>query len=359
MRNENSRVTGSIQTAFPFGPSDVKALEMFLRQLDIFCAEPPELDPYSLVVLHEQQAHFQTRVFALFDRNILQDVISTANGIPVATCERVRIGAAVMAFLQASNISIEPNISLYEHPDSAKTTLGLFRRADNVDPQIYADIALGRLERLPADALPQLASPLPAVDFSRKPKGWGIQYACVLKMAELELTPMKPFERASSYLRWLWADLAMSPAGLLIAVSYFSPSRKKPMIHGLRKSNRPEVLKNLSGAAWDLTLIREWTKRVRQQVETNTLWLLCSRDEPLTRIARMVHLDDEVGSPDTVIRGLLIANWGKKMGNALADLTKSLNDDAANPSRRIHNERKGFISKLTTDLETAILSWVP
>jgi hypothetical protein len=79
--------------------------------------------------------------------------LRAALGLSEACGERGCIGAALMAFLQCSNITIEPNIALYENAFGANEELSLFRRADEVDPNIYTDIALGRKNSMPPDSL--------------------------------------------------------------------------------------------------------------------------------------------------------------------------------------------------------------
>jgi hypothetical protein len=81
--------------------------------------------------------------------------------------ERGRIGAAIMAFLQCSNITIEPNIALYENASCAQEELRLFRRADEVDTCIYTDIALGRRRSIPKIALVGPLRPVPKINFDQ------------------------------------------------------------------------------------------------------------------------------------------------------------------------------------------------
>src|SRR5438876_876157 len=123
-------VTFLEQYELPIPASDLAAIQAILCEHEILCALEPDSDLYECLTWRRQTAHHGTQVFALFDRNILNDVFSVARPASLGVREkcggRSRIGAALMAFLQCSNIMIEPCMALFENPDRAAEELRLF-----------------------------------------------------------------------------------------------------------------------------------------------------------------------------------------------------------------------------------------
>ena len=137
-----------LKPPIPF--ADLEFIQRLLKQENIIisCFQKNELDNYHFINFIKEKELFGTETYALIDRNIFSDIIAIVKGENVELREGnkigpLRIAAAMMAFLQCANILIEPNLSLYEYAvtkssSAAADELKLFRRADNLHPQIYA-----------------------------------------------------------------------------------------------------------------------------------------------------------------------------------------------------------------------------
>jgi hypothetical protein len=149
------------QYEIPLPASDLAAIETTIREHDVFCSIVPQVDHADCLTWRRQTAHYGTQLCALFDRNILSGVLSVIRPAYCGSTEqcgaRGRFGAALIAFLQVSNVVIEPSTALYERAETAPDELRLFLRADKIDPIIYTDIALGRRSFLTPMLYPKCA----------------------------------------------------------------------------------------------------------------------------------------------------------------------------------------------------------
>lgn len=339
-------------------------IQAMLRNYDPFCAFLPEIDCYDVLTFRRQTAHHGTETFALFDRNILGDVLSlvvpAAAGREIECSERGRIGAAVMCFLQSCNALIEPSISLYENPEKALEELSLFRRADNVDASIYARIALRVLDALPCSELPPPPKSLPQADFSKPITHRRKLRIAALKIAELDLSERSPFGKMEAYLRWTFSDYISIPPAVLLAATHFTPRRRSPLLRNLRSADRNKALQGINNAVWDLQVLLHWMKCTKEQAEQKRLWILCSRDAALKRIARVLHCSDAESAAEKERRAFYEEHWGAKEGIRLADLSTALQNDFSNPIRLVNQPHPtNYLENLERDLESKVLAWMP
>jgi hypothetical protein len=335
-----------------------------LRKHDPFCAFLPDIDCYDVLTFRRQKTHHKTETFALFDRNILGDVLSlvapAAGGQEIGCSERGRIGAAVMCFLQSCNATIEPSISLYENPARALEELSLFRRADNVKASIYAQVALGALGALPCRDLPPPPTNLPKADFFRPITYRKKLRIAALKIADLDLSGGSPVEKMEAYLQWTFSNYISIPPAILLAATHFTPRRTRPLLRNLRAADRNKALEGINNAVWDLQVLLHWMKSTKQQAEQKRLWILCSRDLALKRIARALHCDDSELAAQVQRKAFYEDHWGAKEGIRLADISTSLENDLSNPVRRVNGSLPAnYLEDLEHDLEAKVLAWNP
>jgi len=348
----------------PISLDALGAIQAMLRRYDPFCAFLPDIDCYDVLTFRRQKAHHETKTFALFDRNILSDVLSlvtpAAAGQEIKCNERGRIGAAVMCFLQSCNALIEPSISLYENPEKALEELSLFRRADNIDASIYARIALGNLDALPRSALPPPPDHLPQVDFTKPITHRRKLRIAALKIAEIDLSDRSPEEKMEAYLQWTFADYISITPAVLLAATYFTPRRTRPLLRNLRSVDRNKALQGINNAVWDLQVLLHWMKSTERQDEQRRLWILCSRDTALKRIARALHCGDSELAAEKERRSFYEEYWGAREGLRLADLSTALQNDSSNPIRRANGPTSpNYLEDLERDLEAKLLAWRP
>jgi len=164
-------------------------------------------DPYDILEYLKATAR-GIEVRALLDRNLTSRAIRLVHGVTIDHGQHdsraTRIAAACMAFLIAADITIEPNVSLYE---AAENTVGWatndilwFRRADHVDPRAYADVALGRASQIPENACKDAVQCVPdgavtAIDLSAELRHWRCHYCTLLKIAGLQRHSLTPSDQ--------------------------------------------------------------------------------------------------------------------------------------------------------------------
>jgi hypothetical protein len=339
-------------------------IQKMLRLNEVFCSPSEDADFYDVLTHRREAAHHGTKIHTLVDRNVLSDVLSlarpAAQGVIVPCDERGRFGAALMVFLQCSNIVIEPSVALYENPATAQDDLALFRRADNVATEAYLKLALGLIDCLPPNELPPLNKPLPNADFNMRLKGRQKFRIAMSKIAELDLGNLSPLEKMESFLRWSHQEFCFLPAPMLLAALHFTPHRQLTILRTLKSPDRKKVLASIQNAVWDVHIIFEWTRRVKEQRQAKTFWLLCSRDAALKRIARIFYADDDLGAAEESLRRTLIQYWGKKDGTKIHDLMLDVQRRATEPTRSVNQSKPpGYLSAMEQKLEGAIINWKP
>ena len=353
--------------SLPIPPEDLLALESIVREHDVFCAFGCEADqdPYSVITWHEQHVFYDSEIMVQFDRNVLSDVLSLAYpaslGKREPCLERGRIGAAIMAFLQLSDITIEPGIALQENPTRGPKELALIRRADNVNHTVYTDIALGRLDHIPPEALPAYNRPLSKNNFRRHIKGRRNLYIGLLKIAELELSPLPPVEKMLELLRWSFSDFLFLASAIIFAGAFFSPKRTRPLLKDLHSKNRIKALTAVNNALWDLQVILAWFRRVQSHQTSNRYWLLCSRDRALKDLAiASVCEADESESDRKGFKTYMERYWPQKDAARITAAAMSYQDDRTNPARRVNQRQNNkYIKSLQSSLEARLMNWHP
>ncbi|MBA3755406.1 MAG: hypothetical protein H0X02_03915, partial [Nitrosomonas sp.] len=144
---------------------DLLFIEEILRNDDIL------LDALDIEGNHQYQLinyhlHDSKKFSCLLDRNIVTDLVSLIRGKQVpedSSGKSLRIVAGLQAFLNAAEILSEPSIAYHEYMDTvdlvtADTELALFRSADNLNANIFLDIALGLRTSVPQDVVPHFSS---------------------------------------------------------------------------------------------------------------------------------------------------------------------------------------------------------
>lgn len=317
----------------PLPVDDVSAIEQMLREADPLVSPPSNIeDVYSLPLYLHNAAVGGATLYALLDNNILTRATAFASGGAVsenAESARVdRLAAAVMCFLIAASFRVEPNIPLHEKAahgghDNAVEQLRLLRIADHVSPQAYCDVALGRTQRLPPEAIAEAIGRLPAgmpparqPDFAAETRTWLAAYYALLKVASLDRQDTSAFEKAAAFLTWSRTDAFFSATATTFALIFLSPRRPPRMIKRVNSANPALVKEGLQNAAWDLLYMKHWLNQVSQSA-ANTIWFLFSNDQVLKRLAR------NLVEPDGDVRGQMLLRildeyWGNE-SRALAE----------------------------------------
>lgn len=347
----------------PFSVEVLHRIEAILREKRVFGFFDQTIDPYDLTVFIQERFAHNTQTVALFDQNVLNDSIEPARILIDAETrpcsDRGRLGAALMAFLQAGNILVEPTFAIHEKGPFAHRDLQIFRAADNVDPAIYARIALGELDQLPAGALPQLGEPETKCDFSKPIKGRSVLRLALLKIACLELSQLSKKEKMAEFIRWSFEDFCFARIPMLLACSYLSPKRQNPMLKKIQSKDRMLAMRSIENALWDVQLLQDWAKRVTEQKRRNCLYLLCSGDIAVQNIASVLcRADASPGEIQGVVTDFFIKHWGDRDGKSLADYLHLCEKRKDDRRRFFHKDRSATrLALMAKNLESELMEW--
>jgi len=355
----------------PVNLNDLFSIEQILRRADIIRTGvgKEDFDQYSTFSYQEQMQHYDTKIYALLDRNIMTDVISIIRGTPIIQ-DRTGGGnsrilaSALMCFLLASDTILDPTIALYELADSTESAnytqaneeLSLFESAHKVAPQIYADLALGRAEKLKRDYIPPVSDdPIKiAADFYK----WRLHYGFILKLALLELSGIPPFQKIKNYIHWMWKDYFFGAVASVFATIYFSEKRRKDMVKKLKSNNKQKVLDGLRNATWEIVTLDYWGWKFLSQKQDNKFWVFCTADMALKEIANCIITTSVTNNKRlNDLETIFVNYFGRKHGQELASFYIKLNQARDNSNRRFKGPKStDELDSLVTEMECELLS---
>ena len=344
-------------------PADLAALEGLVRGEDLLIHGGSLVgDGYS-VASYLKSVEFESGSYkALFDRNLLSPLVGLMSGRQVpkdpGTAKVWMSSCACLAFCILSGIQVEPSMALYEY-GSGKTHLdalgdfNLFRMADNADPRILVDIALGRSVAVPELHLDELRNTPGLMDkipgernFAKTLNIFNLQYMLVLKAAELLAESSKRLGVAMRLIDWQAEEGYFNGVATLFlwaALSHSPPKRR--MLKG-------KTVSDLKNAAWDMALICQWGKDMRD--DANSQWLLCSNDVALRHVANSVFVPRGASEDDAMLN-FLVPLWGDRDGRALYKKYAAVASNFDSPERRERvAELYGKLSQEVMNLETRL-----
>lgn len=230
------------------------------------------------------------------DRNIVSRLAQIAKGESLVGPDfsQRQIAAAILAFAQCLEIRIEPSVAFHELAptqgnSAAHDELAWFRVADNGNPQEWVDVALGLADRVHTIGTPKSVEPF---DLARPLSRWRRNYAVMLKIAQLELSPkLSPIDRALTLFQWMNSDFIIAGPAAVFACIYFAPLNppRQGLLKSLRSPNRERAISGVKNAAWDITHISDFVRRINESVEGNQVrYIFATLDEGLRTITRLV-----------------------------------------------------------------------
>jgi len=353
----------------PITSEDFFALESLVRSADPFLIQPSTIsDKYDLSEYVHAAAFQDVSLYALLDNNILTRAVAFANGKKLSNEAESRkvdqLAAAVMAFFLLGDFLLEPNIALYEKAwcnshQHVISELQSFRIADQIHPQHYVNLALGRKENIPSHALEEAkdnaASKLGVAEeanFKEVLTHWKTSYLFLLKTTELWRSPGTDFEKARALIDWMKDEAFFSAVSSVFGILLLSPSRPSKMLRGIGSENASKLHSGLQNSAWDCVYVKHWVNRASQST-SDIIWFLCSNDTVLKQVGAVL-LQRQGEDSSTKLTLQMEEVWGKKKGRKLYDhyhmQTKSMNHDS--PARKqLVIERVANVDNMISDLE--------
>ncbi|MEL6441924.1 MAG: hypothetical protein AAFQ80_22080 [Cyanobacteria bacterium J06621_8] len=358
--------------SFAINRKDLRDIALMLAENQLFIPSfvVDKIDIYNPIAYLNEYITFGTQVILVADRNLVTRWIALIENKSqekkLKIDHQYRLAAAIMAFAQCSNISIEPSIALYEFAmnagnDEANKELNIFRIADNINPQSWTDLALGRSDTFIYES-PQLPEMYfnQKVDFMMPLKSWRRNYVLTLKIAELELKGSTPENNILEIIKWMYEDFLFGANALMLANYYFAPGKpRKKLLKNLRSADRKKAIKGIKNATWDLTLLTEWFNRIEDCHNNGEIILLCSLDKKLREIAlSRIDLSEDLDLSDIYLKQFKIF-WKEDIASKISiiyeDYLKKLNHS----SRKLNEYNyRTKMEKFILDGEKFILDWI-
>jgi hypothetical protein len=354
-----------IQYTPPVPREDLNPVQDILRGIQPFVPGVFFEDPYEVMSYVSRQLLWREEYYVLVDRNLVTRWIGFVRGTRV--CDNHRAAAAVMLFAQAADLFIEPSIAFYEVADIADTNevnqeIDAFYTAEEATPQAWADIALGRTEILLIPA-PEMRRPRKFFDLSRPLYHWRRNYVLALKIASLHLERGNPEQMMTRLLDWMYRDFLIGGPAVQLASYYFAPGApRKKLLKSIESNDRERAIQGVKNAAWDLTLISEWLRRVKESAdpEQKRLWLLATLDASVRNMARDVISFDDADNDLDHLEKAFAKVWNQQASSRLAKLLHRYQSDPDNPARYLHRDPNAdAIDDFIAAGEGVIREWKP
>ena len=357
---EKMRFMVQLAPDFPLG--ELQQIALMLECADVFVPGyiPPAVGMYDL------GGHFcgsmidKVDLIMLPDRNIVSRLAKATTGAPAD--DHMRLAAAVLAFAQCLDIQIEPSIAYHElgptqGSAAAYEELARFRVADETHPRLWLDLALERLDRIPPQHHPVTAAEYR--DLSRPLHRWRCNYIAALKIGELELLSLTPVERALRLFEWMYNDFILAGPAAIFACHYFAPRfPRKRLIKGLRSAQRDRALAGIANAAWDITHLSDFVRRVNEGCTGDTRYLFASLDEGLRRIARTLFTTTTEDPSLDRLAHELKAWWPADQARAIANhLSEAMHRARDQSWYELQRSSPNTISEFIAEGESTLRAW--
>lgn len=282
---------------------------------------PAERGMLDLMVIEYAKMAGETMI-VLPDRNLVSRMAAIAEGRARYPLDKTsQLAADLMAYCQCMGLDFDPGIAFHElaHKegnDEANRELAWFRAGDEAQALAWVDVSRGRTETL-GHLSP---APLTSHDLAAPLNRWERNYIVALKIAELELSDRKPIGRALALLEWMLADFFLAGPAAVFASMYFSPNaEKKRLMKFLRSADRGKAIEGVRNAAWDMTHLSEFARRMEKAADGPARFMFATGDRGLATIARLIPIDAEpAGLEETLARQMSI--WWPERD--IAELTK-------------------------------------
>ena len=107
---------------------------------------------------------------------------------------------------------------------------------------------------------------------------------------------MAPLGRTLSLYRWLVDEFFLAGPAAFFATMYFSPNAgRRRLVKHLRSHERGRAVAGVRNAAWDMTYLSDFVRRVGRTVEEGRYYVFATADRSLARIATAMVLDADRG----------------------------------------------------------------
>ncbi len=349
-----------------FPRQDVEALGAELMDSGVlapgFYPPPAGLLNLDAIVYAKDEQGYDT-VF-LPDRNLVSRMARVArDGHADLQDKTSRSALALMAYSQALGLDLEPSVAFHELGSIsgnavAHEELSWFRAADKAAAHDWIAAAAGRLARVDLGA----PAPLQSHDFAFPLRRQRRNYVVALKIARLALEDVgSPLERAIALLDWMYDDFLFAGPAAAFATMYFGPkAAKRGLFKRLRAPKaREEAIAGVKNAAWDMTHLSEFVRRVAVAEAERRRYVFASGDLSLVRIARTLLLQPQAADGWPSLGEALAEWWSPKDAQALADAMFDRVERLQVSGRPLPDPAVGDIDAMIAAGEAWVRAWRP
>lgn len=345
-------------------PDDYKRITQLLLEADPFVISPSNIkEKYKVDQYRLASLRGDIELKALLDNNIFTRILSLARGERLAGEEQsqrvAHIACAAMCFYIMGGFDIEVNFPMYErafnNSGDAASDMHYFRIADNLHPQVYANVALGKTDRIrrydlafAENEVSKLAQP-DCSAFQRVPLQWKHAYLKLLMACMIWKTIPSNLDRVSRYIKWVREQSLFLPAVESFVFLFCSESKMSKMVKGIASDNKDKLIRGIQSAAWDLSYVTYWANKAEQE-QGKAIWFLCSNDKVLKRIAESILLV-KGHDRDAFLGSMFACYWGARDASMVLQDYRTLEDEI----RAQGDEREQNIQDLELSLDGAIM----
>jgi len=322
---------------------------------------PPSVGLLTLeaIVFAKDQQGYDTVVLA--DRNLVSRMARVArDGHADLRDKASRSALALMAYCQAMNIDIEPSIAFHELGGgagnrAAQEELAWFRAADRAAALEWVALAAGRISRVKLGA----PAPLTKLDFEKPIARWRRNYVVALKAAMLELTPtLTPIDRMIALIDWMEADFILAGPAAIYSAMYFGPKAARAgLFKQLKSPNREAAILGVRNAAWDMTHLSDFVRRVGEAEAQGRRYIFASADEGLTQIASRLFLGPEAMDGWPSLEESLCDWWATPDAKRLTEAVFARFDPARFETREVPTLASAAVDRLILAGEEVLRKW--
>ena len=345
-----------------------------VRRAAPFVISPSTIrDPYDLKEYIVASAAETCKLYALLDNNILTRACAIADGkaaeVGAANTESLRLTASIMCFFILGGFYLEPSLAIYEKAAKANHSAGLhalklFRVADHIHPQKYADLALGKIQEISETDL-RAAVELShennlrnsESDFTRQLEPWRVQYLALLQAASIWRNKDSSLGAAISYIQWMEIESFFNVTGAIFALAFFGPNGPSRMIKVNSETPPNQLIDSVKNAAWDMTYVSQWAKKATK-ARRNEITFLCSNDKIVKAMARPILIPTN-SDQDLELAKFLRQYWSNSDTNKIvSELNRATKVVKSSPIER-RSEVKLRYNRIQADisrLEDALLA---
>lgn len=250
----------------------------------------------------EHQKPYPLMLSCFLDTNIvsiLNDVYRKKDNSPLN--EAQTNACTLMSFLAYAGIEANPTLAFFERPKDSQYPSReeddlLFRLADHLPPQVFADLAMGKKTQIPASnwetakyAVNSCQISIANIENTQYTRNLideaatKILYTHILKALIIRASSSPSAAAFSAHLKWIETESLLVSESLLFIVSLFAETDHAALLKK-RNSQDPEVLKTQSkNTATDLAIVRTVRKIHSESLKENkhTITLFSSFDKKL------------------------------------------------------------------------------